>query len=395
MTLFSIQEPPRQGLQPSLQALLALGFRPLYLGAAIFAVLALSAWGVAAFGLLNVPGSGAQWHAHEMLFGFAVAVIVGFLFTAGRNWTGLPTPEGRTLGALVGLWLAGRLAMAFAPGLAAAMVDLVFLPAAAFALGRVLYRANSRRNYFVVVLLAALTVANLLFHLARAGLIDLDPLQPLWFALGLITLLETIIGGRVIPSFTAAALRGVRQWQHTRLNQAAIVLTGLALLFWVFRWGSLTAVLAALAAILQCARCIGWNPWATRRVPLLWSLHLAHAWIPLALALMVIDTLGWAPRSAVVHALGIGATGGLIMAMMTRTARGHLGRPLQAGRLETIAYAAIQFAVLARVLTLLLAPSWTLAGVAIAACLWCLSFGLYVWRYAPWLIRPRADGRPG
>lgn len=395
MALISLGEPARRP-PPGGFALWALGFRPFYLLAAAFAAVAMLAWLFVLTGRLAMPMAGVWWHAHEMLFGFAAAVIVGFLFTAGRNWTGLDTPTGLPLAALALLWLLGRLGMAFGGGTVTALVDSAFLPAAAAAVARVLWRAGSRRNYFVVGILGVLSLANIAFHLARLGSLAIDPLAALHFALGVIVLLETVIGGRVIPSFTASALKGVRQWQSQPWNYASVAATGLALLAWVaFGDGPWAAAAALLAALLQTVRALGWNPWATRRVPLLWILHVSHFWIPVGLLLLAATALGWLPRSAAVHALTIGATGGLIIGMITRTALGHTGRLLVAGRLETTAYALVQLAALARVLTVAAIPAAATAGTHIAATLWALAFLLYLWRYLPWLIRPRVDGQPG
>jgi uncharacterized protein involved in response to NO len=387
---------PARRLPPNGFALWALGFRPFYLLAAAFAVFGIGAWIFVLAGRLTMPMAGLWWHAHEMLFGFAAAVIVGFLFTAGRNWTGLATPTGPTLAALAALWLAGRLGLAFSGGWLAALCDLLFLPAAAVALARVLWRAGSRRNYFVVGILALLACANLIFHLARLGILALDPLMALHCALGVIILLETIIGGRVIPAFTVSALQGVRQWRNQTWDYAAIAATGMALFVWIiFGDSGWTAALSILAAALQARRALGWNPWATRRVPLLWILHVSPVWIPLGLALLATAELGWLPRSAAIHALTIGATGGLIIGMITRTALGHTGRTLAAGPLETAAYALVQLAALTRVLTVAAIPAAATAGIHIAATAWILAFLLYLWRYLPWLIRPRVDGQAG
>lgn len=393
MALITLQEPalpPRPGF-----ALFALGFRPFYLLAALFAGLAVPFWALVFGGVLSLPMPGILWHAHEMIFGFACAVIVGFLFTAGRNWTGLPTPSGKPLAALAGLWLAGRLGMALDSGIVASVIDMLFLPLAASALAQVLIKAKSRRNYFVPVMLCALSLGNLLFHLARFGVVVIDPLRPLLFALSLIVVLETTIGGRVIPMFSAATLRGVKQWQHTRLNIAAIATTLIALLLWVVDAGAVVAPAAILAATLQFSRCVGWNPWATRRTPLLWILHLGHFWIPLGLLLLAGAAIGWLPRSAGVHAFSIGATGGLIMGMITRTAMGHTGRKLIAGPVETTAYALVQLAAISRVLPLVALPAAVFGGIYVAATLWSVAFLAYFLRYRPWLIRSRPDGQAG
>ncbi len=398
MALLRIEDPVVKKAAPGGFALFALGFRPFYLLAALFSALALPTWLLVFSGIWALPMPGVLWHGHEMIFGFACAVIVGFLFTAGRNWTGLPTPTDGPLAALAGLWLAGRLLMACAGeslAVVAAVIDVAFLPAAAVALGRVLVAAKSHRNYFVLVLLSLLTLCNLVFHLARFGVLALDPLRAIWAALALVTMLETAIGGRVIPMFTASALRGVKQWQHARLNQAAIALTGAALLFWVLDLPLLAAPLAFAASLAQFVRSAGWNPWATRRTPLLWILHLGHLWIPTGLLLLALAQWGWVPRSAAVHALTIGAIGGLIIGMITRTALGHTGRMLVAGPVETAAYLLIQAAAVVRVAGLLLVPAWVVGGLYVAGSFWALAFGLYFVRYLPLLWRPRPDGRPG
>jgi uncharacterized protein involved in response to NO len=396
MALIPLADPVRRPAKPGGFALWALGFRPFYLLAAAFAAIAVLAWVFVLTGQLRMPMAGIWWHAHEMLYGFAAAVIVGFLFTAGRNWTGLETPTGWPLALLAVLWLCGRLGMAFDGGAIGAVVDAAFLPAAAFAIARVLWRAGSRRNYFVVGILGLLSLANIAFHLARFGVLAIDPLQPLHVALGVIVLLETVIGGRVIPSFTASALKGVRQWQRPWLNYAAVAATGVALLCWATLPGvQWVAAVSMLAALLQAVRTMGWNSWATRRVPLLWSLHLAHLWIPVGLALLAASQLDWLPRSAGVHALTIGATGGLIIGMITRTALGHTGRMIIAGRIETAAYALVQLAAVVRVLTVVAIPVASTRGIHTAATLWALAFLLYLWRYLPYLIRPRIDGQPG
>ncbi len=377
-------------------ALLALGFRPFYLLAAAFAALAIPVWTLVLAGKIATPMPGILWHAHEMLLGFAAAVIVGFLFTAVRNWTGLDTPKGIPLALLALLWLAGRVAMALDSGALGAALDVAFLPAAAVALARVLWRAGSRRNYFVVAILGALSLANLAFHLARLNLATIDPLAALHCALAIIILLETTIAGRVVPGFTANAIKGVKQWQRPWLNYAAVGATGLALLTWATvptsPWG---APLALLAALLQFARCSGWNPWATRRIPLVWILHVSHLWIPIGLVLLAGAEGGWLPRSAGVHALTIGATAGLIIGMITRTALGHTGRLLIAGRLETVAYTLVQFAALARVVTVTALPAAAQSGIHLAATAWSVAFLIYLWRYGPWLLRARVDGQPG
>lgn len=395
MALIRLDEPSTRRIPPDTFSLFALGFRPFYLLAALFGSLALLLWVGVYSGRVDMPMPGIWWHAHEMLFGFAAAVIVGFLLTAGKAWTGLDTPTGWPLAALATLWIAGRLAMAFGSGPWAAVLDIAFLPLCAAIFVALLLRAKSRRNYFIGGLLAVLGLANLAFHLARFGVVALDPLTTLHFALCLIVVLETVIAGRVVPMFTANAVRGVRQWRNKRFDYTAIACTALALVMWVGGGSVAGAGVAVLAALLQLVRCAGWNPWATRHNPLLWVLHLSHLWIPAGLLLLAATQWGALPRSAAIHALAIGATSGLIIGMITRTALGHTGRLLVAGRIETTAYVLVQLAALTRVLSVALIPAAAGVGVHAAATLWASAFLLYLWRYAPFLMRARADGKPG
>ena len=395
MALIPLEEPTTKRIPPDTFSLWALAFRPFYLLAATLAVIAIPVWAVAFSGGLQLPIPGMWWHAHEMIFGFAVAVIIGFLFTAGRNWTGLDTPTDGLLAMLAGLWLAGRLAMAFGSGAWVAGVDLAFLPVAAFLLMRVLVKAKSKRNYFVGVLPGLLALANLVFHLAVLKVIEVDPLMAMHLALGLIVVLETVIGGRVIPMFTANGIRGIKQWRDKRVDWAAAIATGVALLLWATGAGAWAAIVSIAAALLQALRVGGWNPWATRKVSLLWILHLSYIWIPIGLALIGLAQLGVLPRTAGIHALAIGATGGLIIGMITRTALGHTGRMLVAGPVEAAAYVLVQLAVVIRVLTVVAIPAAAVGGVHAAATVWSLGFGLYLWRYTPFLLRARVDGKAG
>ena len=397
MAVMKIGEPKLA--RPRGVAILALGFRPFYLLAALFACVAIPLWVLNLSGAVALPLPGLLWHAHEMIFGFAAAVIVGFLFTAGRNWTNLPTPSGVPLALLASLWLAGRIALLTSNGMVAALIDVLFLPLAAVALGRVLVRAGNKRNYVMLVILSALSVANLMFHLARLGVVALDPLAALHFALGLIVMLETVMGGRVIPNFTENGLRmalgkQVLLVQPARLNRAAIAATGAALLLWVLGAGQWAAAVSLVAGGLQLARALSWKPWLTLRVPIVWILQLAYLWIPLGLLLLAAVQLNWLPRPAAIHAFGIGSTGGLIIGMITRTALGHTGRLLNASWVETTAYSLVMVAALARVLSLVALPAAALGGIHLAATCWTLAFAFYLYRYVPFLARPRADGRP-
>jgi uncharacterized protein involved in response to NO len=377
---------------------LRLGFRPFYLGGALVASCAVPAWAGLFLGWFSLPTAvpALLWHAHEMLFGFAVAIIVGFLLTAGKAWTGLATPRGPTLGALALLWLAARVASISGPGWAYALLDILLLPAVAFFLGLVLWRAGNRRNLPLVAILLLLACANAVFHLCAAGLLAWSPLVPLEAGLGLIVMIECVIAGRVVPAFTISATPGLRLNAPAWREQATLAASFIGLALWVLLpTGWPAAVALALASVLQAVRLIGWKPWLTRRRPILWILHAAYAWIPVGLALLALGELGLVPMSAGIHALAVGATGGLIIGMITRTARGHTGRLLQVSRLEVTAYGLVLLAAAVRVLLPLAAPAQLPAAVAVAALAWSAGFVCYLVRFTPWLMSTRLDGKDG
>jgi uncharacterized protein involved in response to NO len=336
------------------------------------------------------------WHAHEMLYGFAVAVILGFLLTAGKAWTGLATPRGATLAAMAGLWLAARLAAVAAPYAVYAVLDAVLLPWVAWVLIRVLLRAGNRRNLPLGAILLLLATANLAFHAAGLGWLDIDPLRPLHAGLALIVMIECVIAGRVIPAFTMSALPGRQLQVAAWLERSTLAATALSLLAWaVLPANPVTAAGFALAALLHGARLWHWQPWRTRSRPILWVLHAAYAWLPVGFLLLAWAQLGGVSASAGIHALAVGATGGLIIGMVTRTARGHTGRPLQASRLEVAAYLLVAGAAVVRVLLPLLAPAHTTSWLVLAAAAWATAFAVYLWIFAPWLLRTRLDGKDG
>ena len=382
--------------KPPRWALFELGFRPFYLAGSVFAVVAMAVW--LAFWATGAAGSGLPgvfWHAHEMVFGFGTAIIAGFLLTAIKNWTGLSMPAGVQLGVFVGVWLAGRVAMAVATTAWAACIDVAFLCLFVVAVARKFVRAGSVRQWPIVVVLSGLALANGVFHLAWLGWLEVSPMRVVEAGLYLIVVLACVIGGRVIPGFTANALRHVKQYRRQWVDRWAIGLTALAFVLYVATpWGGLTAAVALGAALMHGLRWLGWGPWATWRNPLLWSLHLAYAWIPLGLMLIAIDAAWGQTRLAALHALGVGAMAGLILAMITRTALGHTARPLVAGGAETAAFGLIHLGALLRVGAALV-PAWHHAGVWLAGAAWMAAFGLYVVAYLPILTRPRLDGRRG
>jgi uncharacterized protein involved in response to NO len=379
-------------------ALWNLGFRPLYLLAGLFATLSVPAWMAQYAGWLGAHAiiAGPLWHAHEMLFGYALAVIVGFLFTAGRNWANQPTPTGATLAAIAALWVAARVLVVTPYALAAAAADTAFALAAAAAIAVPFVRSGNRRNYFFIALLLGLGLANLAFHLGMAGVLDLPVQRGLQVGLDMVLFIMVVMGGRVIPMFTMNGVPGVvcvrLPWIERLAPGSILVLLAADV---VGAPDMLIGPIAAVAAAAHAARLGLWRPWLTLKKPIVWILHFAYAWIALALALRALAAYDLVPASLATHALTVGAIGGLTLGMMTRTSLGHTGRPLETGRAELFCYVAIQLAALARVLLPLALPSFHLHAIVGSGLLWSLAFGVFTISYWPILSRPRLDGKPG
>jgi uncharacterized protein involved in response to NO len=396
-TLVKIEVPHVLVLKPQRFALWDLGFRPFYLLASTFAALSIALWALQFSGILGHGYlSGPIWHAHEMLFGFALAVVVGFLLTAGRNWSGQPTPTGLPLMALAALWVLGRILVLTPFGWAAALTNAAFPLAAAFALGRALVKGGSRRNYFFIALLVAMSIAEMAIHLSQLGAAPAMGWIGVQAGLDVLLFIISVMTGRVMPMFTNNGVAGAKAVSRPWLNATA---SGAILLLLAADLAQANAAVivavAALGAAAQLLRCLLWKPWKTWRHPIVWVLHVACLWIPFHLALRAGAQWGWVPASLATHALTVGAAGGLIVAMMTRTARGHTARPLKADRWDVAIYALVLISAPVRVLLPWAAPSMTLHAVLCAALLWSAGFGLYAVRYWPVLTRPRLDGRPG
>ena len=377
---------------------LRLGFRPFYLGGALLAALIVPLWVAMFLGTVqltpNVPP--LLWHAHEMLFGFAVAIIVGFLMTAGKAWTGLATPRGPLLAALALLWLAARVASVLGPYSVYAVLDVALLPLVAAIMVTLFLRARSFRNLPMGLILALLACANLVFHLAVSGMLNVSALTPLYAGLALIVMIECVIAGRVVPMFTMSVMPGLKLTSKLWMERVTLGVTALGLALWVFAPpGAIGMFVLALASGLHLKRLAGWRPLVTRGRPVLWILHAAYAWIAVGLWLLAFAQIGIVPVSAGVHALAVGATGGLIIGMITRTARGHTSRPIQASAPEVWAYALVMAAAVFRVLVPLAVPSLYTTALVVAGVAWSVAFLIYLWIFTPWLMQARLDGKDG
>jgi uncharacterized protein involved in response to NO len=387
------------GERPPL-ALFSVGFRPFFLLGACWSALALGIWIVAFATGESLPTllPAATWHIHEMFFGFVLAAIAGFILTAVANWTGRPAIAGGRLAALVLLWGAGRilnLCSMLAPIQVVAAVDIAFPLALALLVAREIIIARSRRNFMMPVPIALLAVADLLMYLEAAG----RPVSPGigWrLALAAVITLISVVGARIIPTFTrnwlvargAAALPYASLWLD-RIGSAALHtgLLGWALFPTLWPFG----LLLQLGSALTLARLAGWKGWMTADEPLLLILHIGYLWMIVGAALLGLAVMTTAvPQSAAVHALTAGAIGTMVLAVMTRVCRGHTGRPLTADRFAVTIYGTVNLAGVTRVVAEL-SPGAYLPLLEISAILWIAAFVLFAFWSAPVVWRPRAD----
>ena len=373
-----------------------LGFRPFYLGAAIFAAISAPLWalqiaGYLPFAYLTMPA----WHGHEMLVGFALAVVAGFLLTAVRNWTGLPTPEGGVLAGIFALWVAGRLAMLGPWPVAAGVLNAAFPLAVAAGIAVPLIRSGNRRNYFFLALLVGMSAAIAAVHLAMRGAIGAPARVGLVAGLDVVLFIVSVIGGRVIPMFTNNGVPGAGAERHPMVERAALGSVLAILAADVFQVDGMPMVaLFGLAAVAHAWRLALWHPLRTLDNPLVWILHAAYGWIVVFFVLRLAAVYGVVPESLALHALTLGVIGGMTIGMMTRTARGHTGRPLLAGSAEVVMYVLVLAAAVVRVFGGMLAAHY-MESVICSAALWSAAYALYAISYGPYLARPRVDGKAG
>lgn len=377
--------------------LFSLGFRPFYVLAAAAAFLMVPCWVLTYLGVLpqHTIFGGAAWHAHEMIFGYAVAVLVGFLYTAAPNWTGIPTPRGGWLAALATLWLLGRLAMLAGPAIPATLVaaiDVAFLPLAALGVLIPLWKKRNWRNIGFPIAMTGLAVLNLCTHLGAAGIVDTGDL-PVRVALGAFAVVLVIMTARVVPFFTGNALPYAGAARLQRLDQAALAAVVLSLVAGAIQpEGLATGALALLAGALLLARMLPWRPIAAFANPMLWVLHLGHFWLAVAFILRGAAALGLEMLPSIPdHALTVGAIGGLTLGMMARSGLGHSGRRIVAGPWLTTSFVAINVAAFARTLAPLIAPTHFEHALLVSSVAWMVAFGCFLVVLAPVAVRPRAD----
>jgi len=374
------------------------GFRPFFFLGPAWAVIALALWVLANSGSLNLPTAfdPLAWHRHEMLFGFVGAIVAGFLLTAIPNWTGRLPIRGAPLAALAALWLAGRAAVlsSASTGMAAAaFLDVGFyLVLAGVAAREVL--ASKNRNLPIVIMVLLLGIANATDHAGAAGLLN-DAELGMRAAISLVVMMISLIGGRIIPSFTRNWMvkQGIEDRlpvQPTRFDLAVLAATAVGLLTWTAApdWKPAGALLVA-AGCAQALRLSRWGGLRCARDPLVLILHVGYFWVPAGLILLGASMFGtWIPRTAALHALTAGAMATMILAVMTRAILGHTGRALVANPQTTLAYVLVTLGAALRVaVALQLVPAAN--NMEIAAAAWAGALLLFLAAYGPILFQPR------
>ena len=385
--------------------LLRLAFRPLFLGGTMFSIIIVAWWSYFWLNPFNWQPYGGPiwWHGHEMLFGFGVSIVVGFLLTAVQTWTGVTGLRGWPLLVLTLAWVLGRLLLAIGAGLPLWVVmagDLLFLILATIAMAYPVFKTKQRQNMIFVPILAILALLNGVSHW---GVVTNQPevaQLSLHGAIMMFVLIITILGGRVIPFFTANGT-GVEKkppikWLDIVSIASSVVLVAIAFVGFNKVPSNLLLTVSSIAAIANGWRFLRWSGQHCAKIPLLWSLHLSYAFIPLGFIVLALYAAGYtASLSAALHCFTAGAMGGMILAMISRVTLGHTGRPLQPPKLMSVGYIAIIAGAFLRVIF----PGWFPEGsswaIGLAGGLWVLGYGIYMFYYGQMLVSTRADGRAG
>ena len=382
-------------------ALFQLGFRPFFLGAGLLAPGLMVVW-VFSYqqGLpLNSYYGHYGWHSHEMLFGYAAAVVTGFLLTAVRNWTSIQTLRGIPLALLAGTWLVARMLHFFpdtVPRWAVFLPDVLFLALATVAVAVPLVRARHSKSYLFIVLLALLSLGSVAIHVELAG--GILGWRKFGTNLGMysILLILVVMGGRVIPFFTERPL-GVASKSWPLIEKTAAASVGLLAMVHLFMPDVvlLVGVVALIAATINAVRLSGWYHNSIWKHPLIWVLQLGYAWLVAGLILMALANFGVLNPLTALHGLTSGAIGVLTLGMMARVSLGHTGRTLEVRWPMALAFALINLAALSRTFAYALDSGHMIVWLNLSGLFWVVGFSIFIAIYLPILVKPRIDGRPG
>ncbi|MDR9829105.1 NnrS family protein [Vibrio sp. FNV 38] len=384
-----------EGIAPVLR----LGFRPFFLLGSFYAIVAIALWvwmfKTGAPALLNVPP--LWWHVHEMLFGFGMAIVMGFVLTAVQNWTGISGTKSYRLGGLVTLWLVVRvLFWTPAPLWLVSSIEAIFLALCAYEVGARVVKAKGWRNLFFVPLFVLAIGANFAAYATIKGMPPFSS-SAVWQAmLWWFALLISIMGARVIPFFTARRFNFEKAqplfWLEWASNLPIMILFLLS--FFPITFAQIGAPIMLFAGIAQLVRFLRWKPWKTLSEPLVWSLHFTYLCLPISLILRGV----WADpiaQHALIHLFAIGTLGGVILAMITRVTMGHTGRAIYEGPSMWLAFGLLVAAAFVRSIGIAFYPELMMRWIEISALMWIVAFSLFVVKFAKMLVTARVDGHPG
>lgn len=385
-------------------ALWGRGFRPFFLLGAFYAVLMVAAWVFIFQGDSGAPmmeKNPVLWHAHEMIYGFTLAIITGFLLTAVANWTGGAPVRQLHLAFLCLLWIAGRAAFwyPYASPVVLAAIDLSFIPFLAASLAVPLFRSWNSRNFVFLGLLSLLFLCNLYIHLTENGFVAGDPRQGAYAAVLVVVMVISVVASRIIPSFTVASLRmqGKIRYQTDQRKTDIAALLFLVALTLSIAYGGLNSPVAGFFALcaagLHFWRMRFWHTLESRSDPLLWILHAGHFWLAAGLLALGLHGCGVIVQPSLgLHMLTVGCIGSMTLGMMARVALGHTGRSLEATSVTVLAFWLMQAAAVLRVETFIAESADYGFWVAVSGALWAGAFALYLLVYTPVLLAPRPDG---
>ncbi|MFK5947407.1 MAG: NnrS family protein [Methylococcales bacterium] len=379
----------------------ALGFRAFFALAGLFALILIALWSSIFKGVLVTDNYYPinYWHAHEMLLGYSVAVIAGFLLTAVKNWTGIQTIQGNKLLGLCLLWVYGRITPFYSeliPDTLIALTDFAFLPVLAYFVSKPIIKSGNLRNLFFVALLLLMAFGNACIHADILGLYENTANHGLYLVLAIIMMIILVIAGRVFPFFTERGIKGVMAIRNPVLDAVAIASSALVFVLLIFDQSGVILTITAVAAIVaNIVRVYGWYEPRIWYVPLLWVLYMGYAWIILGFAFVALASLTIIPLSIAIHAFTVGGIGVLTLGMMARVSLGHTGRAMKASNTIAIAFALINLAALFRVLLPALLPAWYGQFLVLSTYCWLAAFSLFVCVYTPILSSVRVDGQEG
>ncbi|MEF3076296.1 NnrS family protein [Methylobacter sp. Wu1] len=381
--------------------LFALGFRAFFGLAGLSALILIVLWNAIFKGDLTLSNyfANTYWHAHEMLLGYSVAVIAGFLLTAVRNWTGRPTLTGDQLAGLCLLWLYGRIVPFYAgllPDALIALIDFSFLPALAYQISKPIIQVRQYRNLIFIGLLLLLALGNGLIHAEILGIQENSAWPGIQVVVATIILMILVIAGRVFPFFTERGLPGARVVRNPIMDGLSLAAAALVFGLQLFNIsGIVLALIAVLAVAVNIIRVAGWYVQRIWYVPLLWVLYIGYGWVILGFALTAFSAYELVAPTLALHAFTVGGIGVLTLGMMARVSLGHTGRALRVSNAMAIGFALINLAALFRVLLPIALPDWYGVLVYVSTLSWLAAFSLFVFVYAPILTTARIDGQEG